>query len=186
MIEQGSIIQLADIAIGEVYTDSIKVILGKLSTNSLFTEEYHGSTIEISDQYLPNLKVADMFGWSEVKAFGKLYHQLIPQIMQISIVTEHGKRLDCFDNTLIPIYIPDSIKKGFHGETKYEYKINQARNIHPGDILRVVHCKDEDDRNIYFDKVVSVDHRQMISNEVYYVKTKSRFMTCNDVYIYTD
>lgn len=191
MIYKKSIIQVMDLTTHNVSTGTVDSIFGKLMVNS----KKSGDTISLTPPIMPSteapsrLKVTDMFGWSDVTKFIRIGVDLCADcsdniLTPIIIETSRGKTITCFRETLFPVYNPKNTKRGFHGETKYEHEIKCAEDIIIGDTLRVIHCKDQDDNDIYFDTVRSIQY-DGTETMFYTIETKSKYMTCNDIYIYT-
>lgn len=147
--------------------------------------EYISKANKINDNIMEitfkndRVKVTDWKGWSRVLSMTR--ESNITEWYKLT--TRFGTTITASPCTIIMIYNPDKMKKGFHGESKYEYIDTTFRSIKIGDTIRVRHTRDDEGYDINFDTIEKIEHLCSDPLVGYHINTKSKFYNCNDFYI---
>jgi hypothetical protein len=176
MIHQDSVVQWMDLDTKEVHEKKIFDMFGQYISRSIQQDD---GILEVSFNS-SNTKIVDWKGWSDVKTL-----QRQANITEwIKLTTVHGKSIMATPDTLIMIYNPDKIRKGFHGESKYEYKIIPFKEIETGDIVRVRHVQNDDGYDVDFNVISDIELLTTSPSIGYRVFTKSGFFNGADFYLF--
>lgn len=166
-----------DVKSGNINRGDFSKLFGAVSHHESF---YDGPKMCIPITEESSMKIPDWRGWTDIIAIERKWME-----GWWSITTAQGKLLVCTPETLIPVYNPTKLTKGFHGESKYDVKYVGAEEVEPGNFIRVRNIVDpEKFHSIDFDKVVSVkENDEHARGFGYNVITRSGFMNCNDIYV---
>ena len=187
MVSYNSIVQWMDVNEKKVYCDTVARLTGKYM---LYGATLSDGTISIPLEHEKNqVLITDWLGWSAINTITRLGGQTD----WVELITAHGKAILGTSDTLIPVYNPDVLTVGFHGERKYAYELKEFGEISDEEsIVRVRHSIDDNDIDIHFDTIVSVvvydnyyhafDDMEL-STIGYHIITKSGFFNCNDIYL---
>lgn len=173
MIANDSMIMWMDTSDQSVHETTIEELYSKFQIHekSLFYE----SSIDMSRF---NVKITDMYGWTEIIKIVKQN-----QLTATGIYIDENVCLVGTNDTFIPIYENDNHRVGFHGELIYDYTLKHLGMMNTGDrVLLRIPGSDK------FEFVNIKVNDQMISKfgSKYHIITKSRFFNANGFHIFGD
>ena len=125
-----------------------------------------------------NVKISDLYGWTEIFRFAKM-----PNINTWKSIKVADKEIIISSETLIPCYDINNPYRGFHGEVKYPYILKNPEKLTSEDWLRIHRGKDQNNNDIEFDHPIVNDFIPNNNEYGYDIITKSRFGNVNDVQI---
>ena len=137
-----------------------------------FSFKIRNNKIDFEDN---DVLLQDFTGWTKLESISshKLYDDfIIIKFKDMEVIASKDQQ--------IPIWFPDKITKGFHGETKYDHKIISVKDITLKDNIR----SRISDSN--FIKPISIDTHYKYNENFYSIKTKSKYFTANEIYFYND
>lgn len=180
MIYGNSMIHWLDTNLNQQEIISMKSLFGKYSMNIKNIDD-NKQIIEFPRN--DNVYVSDWKGWTNIRY---IYKEIGNFTNWISLTTKHNRSsLTITSDNIIPIFDPDDVNVGFHGETIYGREFKKADSILTDDILRVIHCQNKKEIDIDFDKVKDIRYPKLHADCAYHICTKSKYFNCNDYYIYS-
>jgi hypothetical protein len=124
-----------------------------------------------------NVKITDNRGWTDIIWIRK--NNNLEEYLTIESTTIPDKLKICKRHK-IPIYNPEKIIKGFHGETKYDFDIIRAMNLKEQDSIRII--SDE----LEFINPIITNCETLNTIHGYIILTKSHYFNVNGFYLYND
>lgn len=135
-----------------------------------------GSMGSIIFTQVENIKITDLYGWTDLVELSKKPIQGESYWMEIK-AGENTIIVDSF--TLIPVYLTDNPTVGYHGEVKYDYVLKHPEKILPTDKIRIKRGMTD------MEFVTPVIKRSNYDGKFgYEIMTKSRFANMENVYMF--
>lgn len=178
MLHSSTKVMWMDVKSQKVFTDTISNMFQMYSLKAQRTLD--GISQVLFNPESEIVKITDMYGWTDVKS--------ITRIDQPSVWVEINaadKYLYVSDDEILPIYLPESQFRGFHGEVKYSILPKSLPKLEEDDILRIHRGVSENEEDIEFAKI---QYRCNIkdytdSGHGYKITTKSGFFNGNNIHL---
>jgi len=158
--------------------------------NEFYQEYSHKSKIKISDNVGTtseidftdmNVKITDLFGWTQVLMVRKIIQKA--GIRWADIVTAN-KQILISTGTLVPYYQKEETNIGFHGEVKHAYVLKNPSKANDNDCMRIHNGETFDGNPIEFARQEIINTFEGNDNYGYEIITKSRFFNANDIHMF--
>lgn len=143
------------------------------------------SVIAFSGKNDPKINMQDWTGWTAVQAIWKLDNLESDETWYKMSVEDHPEiNLIVSNHELIPAYIPEKHKVGFHGEIKYAYHLRNPAKFLSNNMMRVRGIEDLFPDHPQFAKVIFEDIT-VLEKHGYCIYTVSGFLNMNGFHMYS-
>ena len=187
MIHPNTQIQYLDIKIGEPRYKTINDLYQEYSHNAEeILSHKHLKITEINFGENDNVKITDLFGWTNVLSLRKV--QSVGYHIRWNILAAANKKVLLTESELVPFYDINKHTIGFHGEIKYEYILKQLSKSLDTDYIRLHNGEDTDESVIEFAprQIIQTDKSEVNRiNYGYELVTRSGFFNGNDIHLFS-
>lgn len=188
MIHPDTQVQYLDIKVGEPRYRSIKELFQEYAYFATKDLEYKdGSSISSIDFRDLNVKITDLYGWTDLIQVSKIRIGNNGMDYKWFDLLTANKQIMVTKDELVPCYQVEDVHTGFHGEVKIRYVLKNPRMIRATDSLRIHNGEKPDGIPSEFNtvEVIELIPSKSINPEFgYFIKTRSKFYNGNDIHLY--
>lgn len=173
MIDSTTNVRWMDVKSGQVRIGPVSSLFQSYAHKAKKTTDYQIISFDDNNE----VKITDMYGWTKIIFIKKITNVAIGWVRcwfeEIPLIIT--------DDTIIPIYDPNDIVKGFHGETKYGITYKSIRSTTYDDLVRIKVFGEYTTNENEFRNVNYKPEDQI--SDGYIINTKSNFYNANNVHL---
>ena len=163
-----NIIQVLDIASGDVWRGPIESLFEKFSSYIKYEEDHQ--------EFIPkDMRITDWTGWSHIESIKRFTANDI-KWMKVSL---QGHTVICTSDSTVLEWQADVSKRSFQGRPVWNYQCVTLQDIKPKSVGRILNLN-ADPTSTFFDNYIvePIDYDRKVYYEIY---THSRFYNVNRI-----
>jgi hypothetical protein len=170
MIYYSTLVKWIDVKSQEFNKDSIQKLYQRYS----HLEDKESEKIVFHENNI--VKIKDNTGWTDILSIKKCSNKQWIRIKSPDNISE----IKVDKSQQIPVYNPQKISKGFHGETIYDYNVIESDDLRYDHLLRI-------GANDIFTYPMFVTYQNSLELEDgYIIITKSHFYNADEFYLFNE